>query len=445
MSSGQGIPIPREMSAADILRRLTGAATLAAGALLYGQATAQPATLTMGGAGQVLVAGASAPAWSGIGLTFASGVLTIAGSAGGTPTSGQIFLGGGEGKFGAGVSCTMLTASGDITLNTASSGTSYAVVSVLGNIARFRRYGYADFYSALQVGNASYGISLGIDPFSVTGGQFYGDSKDFFFTRGVHFGCPNAGGTDWVWALRISGGAASNASHVLELTDTVASILGSAPGTPSSGEVLIGGGNYAGAGTVTTTSTADNSFLTAGGYRSIRSAGSGLILSGFVGAEGTARVTVNASGTISLGSGSASADCSLERSATGTMRFNGSDAGTTNVLNVFTIGHNSSGTAANGFGVGVALNAQTSTTANTLAGRLLAAWMDATHATRTSKASIEVVTSGTAAVAVEFDRPSAAGQTGMLLYDYDTNSVRRVTVGAADSGGSGYKLLRIAN
>ena len=78
MSSGQGIPIPREMSAGDILRRLTGAATLAAGALLYGQTTAQPATLTLGGAGQLLTAGASAPAWSGTDLTFASGVLTIA-------------------------------------------------------------------------------------------------------------------------------------------------------------------------------------------------------------------------------------------------------------------------------------------------------------------------------------------------------------------------------
>jgi trimeric autotransporter adhesin len=51
-------------SVADILLQLTGAATLAAGAMLYGAGTATPSTLTLGTAGQVLVAGASAPAWT---------------------------------------------------------------------------------------------------------------------------------------------------------------------------------------------------------------------------------------------------------------------------------------------------------------------------------------------------------------------------------------------
>jgi hypothetical protein len=40
---------------------------------------------------------------------------------------------------------------------------------------------------------------------------------------------------------------------------------------------------------------------------------------------------------------------------------------------------------------------------------------------------------------------SSAGQTALLLYDADNNTLERVTVGAADSGGSGFKVLRIPN
>jgi len=39
----------------------------------------------------------------------------------------------------------------------------------------------------------------------------------------------------------------------------------------------------------------------------------------------------------------------------------------------------------------------------------------------------------------------AATYTSLRLFDYDNNAVEQVTVGAADSGGAGYKLLRIAN
>lgn len=44
-----------------------------------------------------------------------------------------------------------------------------------------------------------------------------------------------------------------------------------------------------------------------------------------------------------------------------------------------------------------------------------------------------------------FDKPLTAGLTGMMLYDVDNNTLERVTVGDADSGGSGYKVLRIPN
>lgn len=47
---------------------------------------------------------------------------------------------------------------------------------------------------------------------------------------------------------------------------------------------------------------------------------------------------------------------------------------------------------------------------------------------------------------MRIDKANAvAGDTALLLYDVDNNTVERVSVGAAGSGGIGYKLLRIPN
>lgn len=48
-------------------------------------------------------------------------------------------------------------------------------------------------------------------------------------------------------------------------------------------------------------------------------------------------------------------------------------------------------------------------------------------------------------VKARFDSTVTAGQTALLLWDVDNGTLERVTVGAADSGGAGFKLLRIAN
>lgn len=45
----------------------------------------------------------------------------------------------------------------------------------------------------------------------------------------------------------------------------------------------------------------------------------------------------------------------------------------------------------------------------------------------------------------KFDNSTTAGQTRFFLYDVDNGQLERVTVGAADSGGSGFKVLRIPN
>lgn len=46
---------------------------------------------------------------------------------------------------------------------------------------------------------------------------------------------------------------------------------------------------------------------------------------------------------------------------------------------------------------------------------------------------------------MQLDSSTAAGETRMLLYDVDSGLLQRVTVGAADSGGVGFKVLRIPN
>jgi len=45
----------------------------------------------------------------------------------------------------------------------------------------------------------------------------------------------------------------------------------------------------------------------------------------------------------------------------------------------------------------------------------------------------------------EFDGSTTAGDTRLKVWDVDNGQMERVTVGAADSGGTGYKVLRIAN
>lgn len=59
-----GRPIAAPLTAAGILSRLTGAAILAAGAMLYGNGGATLSTLTVGAANTVLTSSGSAPQWS---------------------------------------------------------------------------------------------------------------------------------------------------------------------------------------------------------------------------------------------------------------------------------------------------------------------------------------------------------------------------------------------
>lgn len=131
----------------------------------------------------------------------------------------------------------------------------------------------------------------------------------------------------------------------------------------------------------------------------------------------------------------------------GALKAGTRDAGTTTITDGLTLGHQSTGTPAAGLGIGIQLNINSSTTADQNAARLTASWGDATHATLTSLFSVYTRTGGAAqAERLRVDAGvGVAGNTGMMLWDVDNATLERVTVGIADSGGIGFKLLRIPN
>ena len=60
-------------------------------------------------------------------------------------------------------------------------------------------------------------------------------------------------------------------------------------------------------------------------------------------------------------------------------------------------------------------------------------------------ATLGIATNGTKAVEFDFSDSPATGDTKMLLWDYTTNMLQRVSVGANDSAGTGFRLLKIPN
>ena len=68
-----------------------------------------------------------------------------------------------------------------------------------------------------------------------------------------------------------------------------------------------------------------------------------------------------------------------------------------------------------------------------------------TAATQDSYMSFKTALDGVITEQARVDSSVTAGQTRFLIYDVDNATLERVTVGAQDSGGVGFKLLRIAN
>lgn len=62
-----------------------------------------------------------------------------------------------------------------------------------------------------------------------------------------------------------------------------------------------------------------------------------------------------------------------------------------------------------------------------------------------STASIDLVATTSGVADLQVDGDNTAGNTRMLLYDVNSGTTQRVSVGANDSGGAGFKVLRIPN
>ena len=62
-----------------------------------------------------------------------------------------------------------------------------------------------------------------------------------------------------------------------------------------------------------------------------------------------------------------------------------------------------------------------------------------------SKNDISVTSSGVEAVRIEDPADLSTTETSLWLYDDDNGAVRQVFVGVTNSGGTGFKYLRIAN
>jgi hypothetical protein len=108
--------------------------------------------------------------------------------------------------------------------------------------------------------------------------------------------------------------------------------------------------------------------------------------------------------------------------------------------------HASSGTPANGFGSQHLYRLQSSTTANQSAAAENVYWVDATHASRSAAWEVQgVYNAGAIAAWLRARNTGVAASTALWVFDVDNNTIEQVTVGAADSGGAGFKLLRIAN
>lgn len=90
---------------------------------------------------------------------------------------------------------------------------------------------------------------------------------------------------------------------------------------------------------------------------------------------------------------------------------------------------------------GVFINSTVSATAVNIAGGSGAE--NAATEVNIHTAANNTTTSGT--VVGKFDNSSTATHTRFLVYDVDNATLERVTVGAADSGGAGFKVLRIPN
>jgi hypothetical protein len=167
--------------------------------------------------------------------------------------------------------------------------------------------------------------------------------------------------------------------------------------------------------------------------------------------SGVDTLALAAGGTLAMSMNATTVTSPLTFNQNGTFNANSffnisiSDAVTNGTSVVGTLRHSTSGTAANGFGLRWDWQLESSTGALTGAGNQSVYWVDATHATRTSGFRVSAVYNTANYDAFQISRTGVADSTSLWLFDETAASLKQVTRGAADSGGAGFRLLRVAN
>lgn len=123
-----------------------------------------------------------------------------------------------------------------------------------------------------------------------------------------------------------------------------------------------------------------------------------------------------------------------------------SSALTNTVQQAARFSHITSGAPANNIGVGLEFEQETAADNNEVIATIEAIATDVTPASEEGALSLKTMVAGAAATeALRVDSNVTAAETRLLIYDVDNGTVERVSVGVADSGGAGFKLLRIPN
>lgn len=150
------------------------------------------------------------------------------------------------------------------------------------------------------------------------------------------------------------------------------------------------------------------------------SAGRGIYF--VTGTTATARMVINVSGDVGIGTTSPSALLHLLLS----------DSATNAVSEVMRVGHDTSGTAAAGFGSKALWQLQSSTTAAQDGGALSWEWVTATHASRAARGKLTAYYTSTERECIRWEANSTAPMVGFL----GAAAAVRQTGGAATAGGT---------
>jgi hypothetical protein len=283
---------------------------------------------------------------------------------------------------------------------------SASINSGYGLLLRHQQFGYAGYWAA-QVGSGGRPLALNIDVGTVAGGAFGGTAADIITQRNPIFLQPNSGATDWeystprfgqVIASSLAVGFAGPPARPLDVYGSAQFKDASGIGTTIWSEAVTGAG---GMGTNTNHPFA---FLV----------------------NGTERGRINTSGAFIIGTDPGGSE--LLRVGGSFLASGSVTSGNVQIAPVAgynCISLNGAGNLSTAVGI-YSLASDTNLYLNVPTARSVRA--------RVNGNDVGI-----------FDDSATAGHTRFMIYDVDNATLERVTVGAADSGGTGFKVLRIPN